>query len=235
MIREPFILLFAFLFPCLVSAQNITLTKTTSSTKKGILKPCLFTMEVPVFSHKTNSIIQDKLNNKIKDIVKAMKAQPKSNLCNIDIIYSSEYISDTLISIPFFISYRGDDNASAIENGPAISNTVTLNLIVSEDSSEVISAPSIPKKNLPSIESLCRKYIKSAIESSGIKDSLPDPPTSCDLVESSNYAFSKKGTKFFVSIETYTGMTIESMTVFDLEIVIPYKDLSPSKLLFGIN
>lgn len=218
---------FLFLFSCFpyfASAQNLSITKKTSS--KKLL--CKATTETPIFKHKTDQQITDKLNNKVNSFIKGLR--PSSNLCKLDIIYSGEYISDTLVSIPFSILEKNEDI------GPTISNTATLNLIISEDSSEVISAPSkIPQKNLPSIESLCSKYLKSAIASSGIKDSLPEPPKSCNLVESSTYAFSEKGTIFFIPVETYSGVTISSMAVFDLEVLIPYKELNPSTLLFGIK
>jgi hypothetical protein len=224
---KPLYLLFAFLLPCLASAQNITVTKKTASkTIKANTDYCFsteaeVTVETPVFNHKTNVQIKDKLNSKVKEFMKGLSTS--SNGCNIYVGYSGEYISDTLVSIQFSVGENGW-NATDTE-----SYTTTLNLIVSEDSSEVISAPSkLQKKNLPSIESSCRKNLKSALEASGIKYSLDDIPQKCYLEETSIYAFTEKGTKFFVRV-SYRDVA------FDLEVIVPYKDLSPSKLLFGIN
>ena len=226
MTHKPFALLVALLLPCFAAAQNITVTKKTASKKvKADTEYCFSTeaevhIETPSFNHKTNSKIKDKLNSKVKEFMKGMTTS--NNGCNLSVGYSGEYVSDTLVSIQFNISESGW-SATGVE-----SRSATLNLIISEESSEVMSAPAkLPKKSLPSIELLCRKHLKSSISDSGIGDFLDEIPTKCDLVESSTFALTNKGTMFFVQVYTATKM-------FDIEVVIPYSELSTSKLLFGI-
>jgi hypothetical protein len=226
MMPKALTLIFALLLPYFAAAQNITVTKKTSYKKiKANTEYCLSTesevyIDIPLFNHKSNIQIKDKLNSKVKDFMKGMATS--SNGCNFSITYSGEYVSDTLISIQFNISESGW-SATGVESGSA-----TLNLIVSEESSEVMSAPAkLPKKSLSSIEMLCRKHLKSSISDSGIGDFLDEIPTKCDLVESSTFSFTNKGTKFFVQVYTATKM-------FDIEVIVPYKELSTSKLLFGI-